>query len=358
MLISHSRWENNASERSKMSQNVKNRIEWIDYSKGILIILVIAGHAIPEFDLHLDYLAHFIYSFHMPDFFILSGYLFRYKKDINTVEFAKKKAKQLLIPYIIFCVLIFLCHLAKQIVLGTDAKFFTMLKTKKHILGTIFMTRDSVFSNMWFLPAIFSAFCMLFVIFQISKDEKTRAMICMAVGLLGLLWGKAELTALPISMEAGMLAVSFMYVGYVINAFKIDNYFGYRWVEGSSICFLLLVNYLSHNVLRYRQDSFYNVTFSNIFLFIVTAMIGLITVVGFSKYLHNSKYLSYLGRNSLYVYGLHFLNQNIIGFIGWPRGNAIGNLLILVVLTALNSIMCVIEIVIYNSIKRYLKTRV
>ena len=85
-----------------MSQNVKNRIEWIDYSKGILIILVIAGHAIPEFDLHLDYLAHFIYSFHMPAFFILSGYLFRYKKDINTVEFAKKKAKQLLIPYIIF----------------------------------------------------------------------------------------------------------------------------------------------------------------------------------------------------------------------------------------------------------------
>ena len=84
-----------------MSQNVKNRIEWIDYSKGILIILVIAGHAIPEFDLHLDYLAHFIYSFHMPAFFILSGYLFRYKKDINTVEFAKKKAKQLLIPYII-----------------------------------------------------------------------------------------------------------------------------------------------------------------------------------------------------------------------------------------------------------------
>ena len=60
----------------------------------------------------------------------------------------------------------------------------------------------------------------------------------------------------------------------------------------------------------------------------------------------------------MYVYGLHFLNQNIIGFIGWPRGNVISNLLVLVVLTTLNSIMCVIEIVIYNSIKRYLKTRV
>ena len=34
-----------------MSQNVKNRIEWIDYSKGILIILVITGHAIPEFEI-------------------------------------------------------------------------------------------------------------------------------------------------------------------------------------------------------------------------------------------------------------------------------------------------------------------
>ena len=45
-----------------MSQNVKNRIEWIDYSKGILIILVITGHAIPEFDLHLDYLVKYFHT--------------------------------------------------------------------------------------------------------------------------------------------------------------------------------------------------------------------------------------------------------------------------------------------------------
>ncbi|ARU94546.1 acyltransferase family protein [Tatumella citrea] len=52
-----------------MSSEIKKRVEWIDISKGIAIILVVAGHILTG---NLKYL---IFTFHMPFFFILSGYL-------------------------------------------------------------------------------------------------------------------------------------------------------------------------------------------------------------------------------------------------------------------------------------------
>ena len=47
------------------------RLEWIDKAKGIGIILVILGHTICPPNIKF-----WLYSFHMPLFFFLSGYVF------------------------------------------------------------------------------------------------------------------------------------------------------------------------------------------------------------------------------------------------------------------------------------------
>lgn len=49
----------------------QSRIDWIDYSKAILIMLVVFAHC-PRVPYTLDAL---IVGFHMPAFFIISGYL-------------------------------------------------------------------------------------------------------------------------------------------------------------------------------------------------------------------------------------------------------------------------------------------
>lgn len=55
--------------------NITNRENWIDYCRGLGIILMIVGHsAAPE------YLDTWIYGFHMPMFYILSGYLYNKAK--------------------------------------------------------------------------------------------------------------------------------------------------------------------------------------------------------------------------------------------------------------------------------------
>ena len=74
------------------------RQQWIDVLRGIGIVLVVWGHVYGGYSFDL------IFLFHMPLFFFLSGMLFKPVADIGA--FARYKARQLLVPYSIFLLLI------------------------------------------------------------------------------------------------------------------------------------------------------------------------------------------------------------------------------------------------------------
>lgn len=50
-----------------------SRIEWVDIAKVLGVILVICGHLL--YATNFDVINKMIYSFHMPMFFTLSGYV-------------------------------------------------------------------------------------------------------------------------------------------------------------------------------------------------------------------------------------------------------------------------------------------
>ena len=89
-----------------------NRNQYIDYAKGITIILVIIPHCI-QYGAGAYYLNEslfydnpifkFIYSFHMPVFMIISGYLFNYsitRHSFNNI--IKSRITTLLIPILLW----------------------------------------------------------------------------------------------------------------------------------------------------------------------------------------------------------------------------------------------------------------
>ena len=65
----------------------------ISICKGIAIILMVMGHA--ECPSHIG---RFIYEFHMPLFFITSGYFFSLKYINDEATFLKKKIKGIYWP--------------------------------------------------------------------------------------------------------------------------------------------------------------------------------------------------------------------------------------------------------------------
>lgn len=75
-----------------------NRAQSVDIVKGILIILVVVAHT------QTDVLHDIIFMFHMPLFFMISGFLMKREKLLN-VGYMLGKIKYLMIPYVVYLVL-------------------------------------------------------------------------------------------------------------------------------------------------------------------------------------------------------------------------------------------------------------
>ena len=93
---------------------MSNRIEWIDALKGFAILVVVIGHCVADslhsntFPIYQDYMQmfyDFIYSFHMPFFFTISGFVFYLgNKNINT----KNKLLNFSLIYLIWSTLMWI----------------------------------------------------------------------------------------------------------------------------------------------------------------------------------------------------------------------------------------------------------
>ena len=124
------------------------RISFIDGLKGYAIILVVIGHVITyasPSDFGRSWLFSFIYSFHMPLFLFLSGFLvYRYPPG-QVFPFIVKKLKVLVYPYFLW-LFIFAIAAGGIVVNGTVISNFA------------FMVKSY---SLWFLPALFISLLVL-----------------------------------------------------------------------------------------------------------------------------------------------------------------------------------------------------
>jgi len=88
-----------------------NRIDWVDYAKGIGIILVVVGHVlrglqkIPAAVPGWEAVDSWIYAFHMPLFFFLSGLFIEPSCRGPLGRFIGDKARRILWPYFVWTIL-------------------------------------------------------------------------------------------------------------------------------------------------------------------------------------------------------------------------------------------------------------
>lgn len=112
------------------------RVEWLDFAKGLGIILVVMGHTL--FPVHAA-----IDVFHMPLFFILAGIVF---KPLCTETFLLKKIDSIFIPYIFFKIISYPI--------------------------SFFVPHDGGFNGpLWFLLTLFEALLLLIFSFSIGMKK-------------------------------------------------------------------------------------------------------------------------------------------------------------------------------------------
>lgn len=82
------------------TKSLRNQYPWIDVVKSIGVYLVVLGHLLYQGSIPI--INQLIYSFHMPLFFILSGYLYKFKDNETNSEFIKKKFFRIALPALVW----------------------------------------------------------------------------------------------------------------------------------------------------------------------------------------------------------------------------------------------------------------
>lgn len=127
------------------------------------MLLVIIGHSDITDDFRNLWIYKWVYSFHMPMFFFISGFLFCLTNPSERLEttsygrFMQKKAVRLLVPFFFINTLIFIIK----------ALFITDTSMMKHpvemtLSSFLYRTFIHPIGFMWFLPAMFLVFAMAF----------------------------------------------------------------------------------------------------------------------------------------------------------------------------------------------------
>lgn len=282
-------------------------------------MLVVLGHSIQEYMGEEGIVFFLIYSIHMPLFFFLSGVVTK-KGNTCYYDVILRKIKRLFPPYLLFCGLLLIAHLAQDILLNKN--FFASLN-KEIIMDTILMNYQSMFANLWFLPALFVASILHSILINTIQSNRIRMLLCILIATLISFFRLASRMAFPLHLDAALLAMLFLELGY---SYKNRNAGELKITQRTVFC-LNIVLYVvaviaqvagaSNSFAFYRADADYPI------LALASAVSGTYIIVMTFEYVMTRTIgkksifmlLSNLGKSSLYIYGFHFVIQNIVQVI-------------------------------------------
>lgn len=271
----------------------KNRLDFLDVAKGILIITVVISHS-------NSFLAQYMYWFHMPAFFFISGVLF--KEDFNI----KDQLTKFFIPYFLFSLIdIFLGFLTYP----QDMSFKNfILYFYRHIYSG-----KAIGGVFWFIPILF--FTKL--IFNVLKKNFRNVYIAILIIGLYTIAHVYSIRCIPETIveindsyyklwdfDVLPLALTYYAIGYYLKNFI--------YILNSKIAFLIsLIASLIYIKLNSSIGFYYylNMKFSYFKFPILDLLVpALFTslIISFSYTVKDYvKLLKYAGKNSLIIMYLH-----------------------------------------------------
>lgn len=282
---------------------MKERERWLDYAKGFACFLVVYCHVVRGIinaniintNLFLDFLDYAIYLFHMPLFFIISGYLYEKSKKINGIKdyfrFAVKKIINLGIPYLAFSIIFILLN------------YFASGTNSEYSLKDIIYLYKTPIAHFWFLYDLIIIFLLIPILERLIKNKKAL--------LIFLLIGKVIFTIfnLRIALITSFFNDAFyFYIGnYLIKNINKNK------VKLKTKC-LIGISFVGLSIICYVFENNNLYIFIQFVLKIVLAILGSYGVLSIIKK-NNGKILGILGKYSFQIYLMHTIFSAFIRIV-------------------------------------------
>ncbi|MBK4731863.1 acyltransferase family protein [Oxynema sp. CENA135] len=200
------------------------RIQWIDIWKGIGIATVVVGHVVDRDSLTHDY----IFWFHMPLFFFISGHLYRQQRYFK--NYFRRKFRHLIIPYISFLFLFSIPeYLAYFLQFVRDPSLSLIWDTLIVTLRKIYGGRSLSlwFDVFWFITCLFFTQQIYNLLYLKYKRRKLLLFLIIS-GCYGLALCDSyflENWRFPWNINVVAIALSFYGLGHFTSRLSANKYF-------------------------------------------------------------------------------------------------------------------------------------
>jgi len=292
---------------------LKKRLAWVDYLKGIAVILVVYRHVligiqryvagqqakgvnIPDVPVYLERANTIFFSFRMPLFFILSGIFIggslakRTLKQVIGIKF-----ENLLYPYFIWVFL----QVTLQIILGANTN-----SNRTLIDYTYILYQPRALDQFWYLPALFNTS----VIYLLVKTKIKPPVWGQFLIGAALYFGSPYLHSISMISD-WMEFYIFFALGDAVSPFffkdKAQRFLKnpYSLLLIAPVFILTQVYYLNHYTEPGHAD------------FLVIALIGCLSMFILSFRIQSWNILPFLrivGYHSLYIYVIHVFVAGLV----------------------------------------------
>ena len=199
------------SERKeeKGNRRMNGRDRSIDILRGMGIVLMIAGHigvGIQPYEKDFSWWYH---AFHMPMFYIISGYFFD-SKTADIQALIARKTKTLLIPYAFWGMF----HILYNYVLLGDSLAIREGIRRLFVDPTI--SQVPIAGALWFLPALFWVEIIYYYVNIVLRGRWTKYAASMVIGACGMIAAENGIH-LPMALDAALVGVAFAGTGALLR---------------------------------------------------------------------------------------------------------------------------------------------
>lgn len=250
----------------------------VDAIKGVLMLFVVLGHVLLG-NIDNNIVRYVIYSFHMPVFFFVSGYL------INTDKLAMLTMRQLFTKYwkrmiSMWCV--------AWIVYTTYVVYGHF--NVGYVLGCIYHP----YYHLWFIPSLFM---MIMIVWILAKKQVIHRAGLVILYMIGILLFNLSYTKIAISAAWNCSMLPFFLLGVISQRYFVNlNTGGSKFILLYFIAVIIINLCIDNTILFYRT-------------YLMLPMVGLLCIMGLLPMIHTGRFhcgiLEYWGRNSLPIYLWH-----------------------------------------------------